>query len=284
MNPRINYTLVGAFVVLLTLAGLIFISWMSPDSGDSQRLPYVTYFSESVSGLNERAAVKYKGVPVGFVEKISLVTYPVEKVELKLRLDPELQLHSSTYASLKHQGITGLLFVELQSNGQQGELITTSESNPAVLASQGSRLVELTDNLGTTMQNFSELAVSLNELTKQLTSLTSFSMQDKVENLLGSIDDLSRLATERLEDLDPKAYQKVLEELGAQGQLLQENLSQELKALSQEIQNFSQDSQVSARLLQPLLLEAQDLASQLRQESNSWLRGNKSQPKGPGEN
>ena len=144
MNPRINYTLVGAFVVLLVLGGLFFISFMTRDSRNIDRLPYVTYFYDSVSGLNERAAVKYRGVPVGYVEKINLVNDPEERVRLILKLDKDLPIRSSTFATLQYQGITGLLFVELQSRSNLGELLTTSEKHPATIASQGSRLVEMT--------------------------------------------------------------------------------------------------------------------------------------------
>lgn len=282
MNPKINYTLVGGFVVLLVLGGLFFISFMTQDSRNVDRLPYVTYFYSSVSGLNERAAVKYRGVPVGYVEKISLANDP-ERVRLNLRLDSDLSVRTNTFATLQFQGITGLLFVELQSSNEPGEQLNTSEKVPAVIASQGSRLIEITENLDLAVQNFNQLTLSLNRLSDQLGMFTDPNMQQQVTRLLTSLEQLSNTAEARISTFDPEVFHQLARDFSTYTEQMQNSLSTELQQMGQQLQNLSQDTQTSTRLLGPLLLQAETLAEQLRLESNTWIRGNRTQPSGPGE-
>lgn len=283
MNPRINYTLVGGFVVLLSLALIGFIAFMLKDQGQANRLPYYTFFYDSVSGLNERAAVKYRGVPVGYVEKIELITQPVEKVRLKLRLDASLEIKTNTLASLQHQGITGLLFVELKSLEETAASLTTSEDQPAEIPSQGSRLVEITDNLDTAITNFSELSVSLNRLTNQISTLLAPDMQGKTHELIAALEQLSRTTEERLKAFNPEAYNQLAEKLGESAAQLQQGMNKELQQLTQDIGRLINDAQVTNRLVNPLINEANNLLRQLQDEGSSWLRNNQHQPKGPGE-
>lgn len=283
MNPRINYTLVGGFVVALVLGGLFFIGWMTKDSRNTDRLPYKTYFYDSVSGLNERAAVKYRGVPVGYVEKISLISDPEERVRLILRLDSDLPIRTNTFATLQYQGITGLLFVELQSSGNSGEKLISNEKHPATIASQGSRLVAMTENIDQAIQNFNQLTQSLNNLTEQLSVLTDQTMQQQLVGLLASLEQLSKTAEERLHAFDPEVYQQTARQLPIYLEQLQNNLTTELQQMGQQLQHLSEDTQTSTRLLSPLLLQAETLAEQLRLEGNTWLRGNRTQQAGPNE-
>lgn len=283
MNPKINYTLVGGFVVTLVLSGLFFIGFMTQDSRNANRLLYLTYFYDSVSGLNERAAVKYRGVPVGYVEKISLVNDPQERVRLNLRLDSDLPIRTSTFATLQYQGITGLLFVELQSNNQLGDQLTTSEKDPVIIASQSSRLGEITKNIDLALQNFNQLTLSLNHLSEQLKSLTDQKMQQQITSLLTSLERLSHTTEARIQAFNPEVFHQLAKDLANSTEQLQVNISQELQQIGQELSHLSQDTQASTRLLSPLLLQVETLAEQLRLESNSWIRGNLTQPLGPGE-
>lgn len=283
MNPRINYTLVGGFVVLLTLVGLFLVGWLTQDRTNKSRVPYLTYFNNSVSGLNEQAAVKYKGVPVGYVEKISLVADPEERVELRLRLDSSLTLRSNSYALLRYQGITGLLFVELETLDQPGTPLVTSEQIPAVIASQGSRLVAMTENLDTAVQNFNQLTVSLHQLSEQLGRLTGVPAQQQLSSLMASLESLSQTAEQRLQALDPQVYQQLATQLGQQSLRMEQALVTELHNLSHKLQGLGQDAQASTRLLAPLLQQTQELVEQLSMEGRSWLRGNFTYPAGPGE-
>lgn len=297
MNPKINYTLVGAFVVVLILSGLAVASWMTHDRSSSNRLPYTTYFYDSVSGLNQQAQVKYRGVPVGHVQKITLVNDPNERVKLKLSLNADAPIRTDTYATLQHQGITGLLFVELKSSDSRGTQLVTSKENPAEIPSRASRLVQLTDSLDDMSDKLGSLLQSFNRVSDQLENMTNSEMRQQILDFMNSGQKLAETAEQRLHAINPKAYEQLaitLEELTQEitqqarllpGQLdnLETGLAEQLQALQQQLQHLAEDTSSSARQLAPTLQQAEKLLEQLRMEGGSWLRGNKIQPQGPGE-
>ncbi len=72
MESNVNYTLVGAFVLVLTIALIIFITWLSTGFSTKHYKNYLVIMHESVSGLGNNSSVKYNGVNVGTVKKIYL--------------------------------------------------------------------------------------------------------------------------------------------------------------------------------------------------------------------
>ena len=71
METRSNNVLVGAFVLLFTVALALFVVWLANDSG-GKRQEYDIFFKQSVDGLNKGAQVQFSGVPVGQVQQIAL--------------------------------------------------------------------------------------------------------------------------------------------------------------------------------------------------------------------
>jgi len=136
METRINYTLVGLFVVLL-LAGLIaFIYWLGKYGGKQEYDHYYVYMSESVSGLSPDVSVKYMGVDVGTVEHISINPKNSEEVELLLKIKHKTPIKVDTTATLKSFGITGLAFIELTGSSKDApRLIKTGDKIPVIPAS-----------------------------------------------------------------------------------------------------------------------------------------------------
>ena len=297
MNPRINYTLVGAFVVVLVLAALALAGWLGHERRSSERLPYITYFYDSVTGLNERAQVRYRGVPVGYVERITLVSDPRERVKLRLMLDVDAPIRTDTYATLQHQGVTGLLSVELQSSNSRGTRLHSSQDQPAEIPSRASRLVQFTDSIDEVTQQLTGLLNSVTQVTRQLTTFTNPEMREQLFGLLQASQALAETAEVRLQEVNPEVYQQLAvtldrlatemtrqtSALPAHLQQLEERLEQQLGLFHQQLQRLGEDASSSARQLTPLLQQTEQLLEQLHRESNSWLRGNQVQPQGPGE-
>ncbi len=134
MESRINYTVVGVFVVLL-LAGLIsFVYWLGKYGYKQEHDYYYVYMVESVSGLSSEASVKYRGVDVGIVEKMGLNPKNSEEVELLLKLKHGTQIKVDTRATLKSFGMTGLAFVELTGGRKDAPLLARGEQIPIIPA------------------------------------------------------------------------------------------------------------------------------------------------------
>ena len=110
---------VGLFVAIgLTLAILVTI-WLGMSRFLQKGRFYVTYFDESVQGLDVDSPVKYRGVFTGRVESISVA--PDSKlIKVILKIESGQKLDENIVAQLKSVGITGSMFVELDQK-REGE-------------------------------------------------------------------------------------------------------------------------------------------------------------------
>ena len=147
MESRINYTIVGLFVVLF-LAGLIaFAYWLGKYGYKQEYDHYLVYMTESVAGLSSDASVKYRGVEVGIVEQMGFNPKNSEEVELLLRIKHGTQVKVDTTAGLKFFGITGLAFIELTGGSNEAPLLKKSEGEIAVIPTRLSTYARLNESL-----------------------------------------------------------------------------------------------------------------------------------------
>jgi phospholipid/cholesterol/gamma-HCH transport system substrate-binding protein len=113
MEREANYAAVGAFVLLVTLAGALFVYWYSDKSEHRDYNRYEIYFTGSVSGLEKGAAVRYLGVPVGRVNDMRIDPRDSSRAEVIVDLDATTPVSEHTVAELQLQGVTGLLYIDL---------------------------------------------------------------------------------------------------------------------------------------------------------------------------
>jgi phospholipid/cholesterol/gamma-HCH transport system substrate-binding protein len=150
MDPRVNYTLVGLFVLVLGTALITTALWLSVRTEDRRYQTYVAYVYESVAGLAPRAAVKYRGVDVGLVRRIGLDKINPERVRLLLDIEEGTPVKEDTVAVLSVYGITGLAFVDLtggsraspQLKAHPGKRYPEIRTGPSLLASASSGLLQ----------------------------------------------------------------------------------------------------------------------------------------------
>src|SRR3989338_5372216 len=106
MEPKINYTIVGLFVIIL-LSVLIFgIIWLSSGVSTKKYTIYQVNMNESVDGLTPEAPVEYNGVVVGDVENITLNKRNPQQVILLLHIEENTPVTENTVATLMVQGLT----------------------------------------------------------------------------------------------------------------------------------------------------------------------------------
>jgi len=122
MKEKRSSFMIGLFVLFGTVIGFFLIFWLGVSKYYRTGNTYVTYFDESVQGLQVDSSVKYRGVDVGRVEEIAVAPdNRLIEVVMKINLsgDPE----KSTVATLKSAGITGIVFIELnRMDPVQGDL------------------------------------------------------------------------------------------------------------------------------------------------------------------
>jgi len=111
-----NYITVGAFVLLVIALATAFVFWYT-DRGDRREyLRYEIYFNGSVSGLNSGSPVRYLGVDVGRVVQINLDPRASDRVQVVADILTTAPISDQTLASLSLQGVTGLLYIDLETD------------------------------------------------------------------------------------------------------------------------------------------------------------------------
>ncbi|KQW37702.1 MlaD family protein [Rhizobacter sp. Root404] len=164
MESKVNLAAVGAFVIVLTLAMIAGTLWLS--SGKYYRKAYdtyETYLTESVSGLNLNAPVRYHGVDVGRVRSIMLSPGNVEQVRLTLDVERGTPVKADTVATLRSQGLTGIAFVELSAGHKESPALQArpGETYP-VIASAPSLIEHLETAAPVLLANLARMTDSLN--------------------------------------------------------------------------------------------------------------------------
>jgi phospholipid/cholesterol/gamma-HCH transport system substrate-binding protein len=104
--------LIGLFVFLGVLLAVVAIIWVGATSYFQKGETYVSYFDESVQGLQMDSAVKFRGVEVGRVEAIR-VAPDNRLIGVVMKINMRDNLQKNAVAQLKTAGITGIVFVDL---------------------------------------------------------------------------------------------------------------------------------------------------------------------------
>jgi phospholipid/cholesterol/gamma-HCH transport system substrate-binding protein len=173
MEEKVNFAVVGVFVLVLSAALIGGVLWLS--SGKSYRTSYdlyQTYMKESVAGLNLNASVRYRGVEVGHVQNITLAPGNVEQVQLTLAIERGTPIKVDTVAVLSTQGLTGIAFVDLTGGSRDAPALKTQagESYP-VIRSGPSLMVRLDASLvdaARTLRNVASMSEELPQLTQRI--------------------------------------------------------------------------------------------------------------------
>lgn len=166
MEEKVNFAVVGAFVLALGAALIAGVLWLS--SGGAYRKAYdtyQTYMDESVSGLSRDAPVRYRGVEVGRVRRMALAPAHVERVQLTLDIEHGTPVKQDTVAVLRVQGLTGIAYVELSGGTQDSpELQVQSGESYPVIRSAPSLMVRLDTAVTTLLTNVNRSSENLNAL------------------------------------------------------------------------------------------------------------------------
>jgi phospholipid/cholesterol/gamma-HCH transport system substrate-binding protein len=122
---------------------------------------YAVYFNESVQGLKHDSPVKYRGVAIGHIERISLAP-DSRLIEVILNIESDISLEENMVAQQKAVGITGSKFIELDRQKDEEEDLYPKLEFPTeypVLASRPSNISELFRGIDDIVQKLNALDI-----------------------------------------------------------------------------------------------------------------------------
>jgi len=169
---------VGLFVTGGITIATLSIVWLGMSRYLRKGKNYVTYFNESVQGLDIDSPVKYRGVPIGRVEKIEVA--PDSKlIQVILQIESNEKLDRSIVAQLNSVGITGSVFVELDRKKENEPDQSPSVNFPLKYPRIASKPSEI-----------SELMQGINDALSQIKSLDLRGISDKAKLALDRVNTL----------------------------------------------------------------------------------------------
>lgn len=160
--------MIGLFVTVGVVIGVAAIVWLGASKYFEEGSLYVTYFDESVQGLQVDSRVKYRGVDIGKVESIG-VAPDRRLVEVVMKIDLEGETVQNVVTQLRAAGITGIVFIELdRRNAEDPFLMPPSgmETRYPVIASQLSQTKQMLTTVDRIMSKIEQ--VDLTGISDQL--------------------------------------------------------------------------------------------------------------------
>ena len=128
MENKAHALMAGIFVTLVAVLLAVLATWLTRDK--TQRDLYEMSTSETISGLQPQAAVRFRGVPVGKVERIGFDAKVKGNVLIGISIDRGAPVTKSTFATVASQGVTGLGFIQLDDDGSSAERLTPNDDDP----------------------------------------------------------------------------------------------------------------------------------------------------------
>lgn len=229
MENRSHALMTGLFTIALLIAAVLAGIWLNRDK--VEWVPYQIATTQSIPGLNPQATVRYRGLEVGKVDEIVFDPTTSGRILIRLSIDPEAPITSTTYASLGYQGVTGIAFVQLDDDKVGSPRLKTDSRQVAVIPLRPGFLDQLEKRSLVILEKTEELmtrADNLLNLKNQQTMLAAFENVSKTAQAYGAIPRQLEPTLARLPELTRKAEQSMasFEQLSASATGMTRNFDQ----------------------------------------------------------
>lgn len=293
MESRVNYTAVGLFGIVFLAAFALSVFWFGKFGIKDDYDTYRVLATESVSGLNNQAPVKYRGVVVGSVADIRINTENTELIEIILKVKKNTPIKVNSVASLKPQGITGLSFVDITPGDNEAALLKSGKTDDIPTIRYEQSLFGKFDS------TFTTIADSLQNILQKVDTAMSEQNMAQVSKTLQNLQEVSSKLSVRLDELGevvknskelPNDTKEAIKKVSSAADSVNAVAAKIDRAIARGDFDFKKDitkvADESAKLLEnlrELSKESNTLIKDIQKNPSSILFESKDIPKGPGE-
>ncbi|MDF7822503.1 MlaD family protein [Pontiellaceae bacterium B12227] len=271
-STKPHYFAIGIFVLVATALGLVGIVMLSSDALRAPERFIETYVDESVQGIDVGTPFKLRGVKVGSVSQISMVSsvYDTAKMYVMIRIaldksalqveDNEFedrvreQVEKGLRLKLIPQGITGLSFVE-------ADLFPDSDADPLEIDWKPSFIY-----IPATPATMTLISRSLERLSAQLDTLDLETIGGNIESITENLN-VSMMHIEELMENAANASGEVADNLVTASRdlpVITANLTDTTEQLEELISSSDQDVDLVLRNLRYITDDARELIRMLK--------------------
>jgi phospholipid/cholesterol/gamma-HCH transport system substrate-binding protein len=299
-SQRTKFAL-GLFITCGIGIAFFAVIWLGMSRFFEKGQYYATYFNESVQGLDVESPVKYRGVSIGRVDRIS-VAPDANLIQVILKIESGQTLDNNMVAQLKSVGITGSMVIELDHKKDGEPDLSPNFSFPSkfpIIASKPSNINKLFQSIDDSLNqiggmdlkgisgkiqlvldNLNQVIVDANVKGVSKNVATSFekigqslnnimdkasSSLDRMENTIGLLEGITiekqKTIKNAIED-----FRKAMENaniLSKQGVSLVSGTNDSLFLLSQHLLNITQNLEKASENLNRLIELVSEHPSQL---------------------
>lgn len=307
MQSKVNYTVVGIFILVLTFFLFAGILWMSSVGRGIKYKTYLVYVHDDVTGLNVESPVRFNGVKVGYVKEIHLDPNNSRLVKLVLNIEPDVRISTSTFAILNAQGITGVIYVNLKSETESAPLLIAKKGEPfPIIPSRPSLLMQLSEVLP-------EITSDIRHLSSSIAKVLDEQNRASIKESLKNFADITKTLSENSETFSQsmhllqhtlghvseasKDFPEIMKEMHKTLHSI-DHLSTDITSTSTAIRSTMQSGQHAINdfsdqvipgaesalsNLSAATLSIHELTSELQRNPSMLIRGKQPTPPGPGE-
>lgn len=193
MYSKVNYTIVGIFVLLFGAAMVWFAFWLAKYGLQEEFDTYRLEMKDSVSGLSIDSNVKLHGVNIGKVSKIQINPENIETVEVLVKIKHGIPIKEDMIASTEMFGVTGLLSIAIEGGTNAAKTLVPTKKYIPLIKTKPSLLSKLTYNLGGVTEKIEDLLIQSQKL-----------LSDRNIETMGNILDNMEKVTAKGEELEDK--------------------------------------------------------------------------------
>jgi phospholipid/cholesterol/gamma-HCH transport system substrate-binding protein len=257
MENKAHALAAGIFVALLSLLVLGLAAWLTRQTG--VRDPYEISTKETVTGLQEQAPVRFRGVDVGKVTRIGFDPKVIGNVLVRMDVDRDTPLTTDTFATLSYQGVTGLAFIQLADQGKPAPRLAPNDEVPPRIPLRPGILSRLEEHGEVILQRVEEVTGRVDQL---LGDANQKRIADALENISSAANSTKQLVghvdTTLTKKLDPaldqfsvtlRGAQRTVNDIGATAQEFRQT-AQRLNAPGGPLDRVSQGTDALASTME----------------------------------
>ncbi len=184
MYSRVNYTIVGIFVLLFGAGMVWFGFWLAKYDLQEEFDIYKLEMHESVAGLSIDSNVKLRGVDIGSVSNIRINPQDIEKVEVFVKIKKGIPIKEDMVAHTAMFGVTGLLSIEIEGGTNEAKTLVPTDDYIPLIKTRPSFLTQLAGDIGGASGKIEALLV-------QSQKLLSDENIEKLGNILDNIEQMT---------------------------------------------------------------------------------------------
>ncbi|MFZ2388272.1 MAG: MlaD family protein [Polaromonas sp.] len=252
MENKSHALIAGTFVVLVTALLALLAVWLTRDR--TERHLYEMSTGEIISGLQPQAAVRFRGVSVGKVERIGFDSKVKGNVLIRVSIDRNAPITKSTFATVASQGVTGLTFIQLDDIDESAERLPPNDEDPPRIPIKPGGLDKLLKQGEVIFNQAGQAATRLNQLLSDENQKAVTAAVTQLGEAAGSLNRVAKglepavatlPALSRDASVTVKALKSASDEVGAAARRLNEKggpldkLSEGGTALAAGVQTFS---------------------------------------------